>query len=189
MESKVTFVIICFGETTEFYISIGSLLCQTNPNWKALVMHDGPSDATRQIVESFNDPRVTYFEAPVNEGSWGCHNRLRSFSMVKEDYIVQMTAQEYMAPVLVSEILKYPDADLIFWNSAHHHFQYTLLDSDLKINKIDWSNFAIKTEIAKKVGIKDPSNFRADGLFIEDVLKSRIANKAVKIPKILTIKN
>ena len=54
---------------------------------------------------------------------------------------------------------------------------------------MDWSNFALKTHIAKKVGINYFTSYIADGLFIEDVIKSGLVKKKVKLNRILNIKN
>lgn len=188
-ESVVTFVVIAYGEKDEFHVSLGSLLCQRDKGWKAIVYHDGPSEETRAIVEGFKDNRITYIEAVENTGTWGVYNRIKSLDIVDTEYVIQCTAQEYYAPIVVGSIRANMDSDIIIWNTAHHHFQYQTLDAQLRVKKIDWSNFALRTEIAKQVGINHPTNFCADGLFIEDCVKSKLLKKGIKISKVLSIKN
>ena len=87
----------------------------------------------------------------------------------------------------VKDILNKTGNDFIYWDSIHNHFDWGILKSEMKANCIDWGNFAIKTDIAKMVGINQPEYSGADAAFVEDVyphLKS-----IIKIDKILTIHN
>ncbi len=189
-EAIVTFVLISYNEVNDYYVSIGSLLCQKNPHWKAIVYHDGPNNYARAIVEGFNDPRIRYIEAPTNRGAWGCYNRIDALNnMVDTEYAIQGTVQEYFAPVLVNLIYDNREVDIILWDTVHHHFGYCVLNVEPRINKVDWCNFAIKTSIAKAVGIKDPTSFRADGEFVQDCMASGLVKTATKIPRVFTIKN
>ena len=188
----VTFVLITYKEPVgDFYVSLGSLLQQKNPNWKAIVMQDGPlpDDRARKIIEQFNDERITYFESEENEGSWGCYNRKRAIEMVDTEFIVQATVQEYYTPNFVDIIEANKYNDIIVWPCIHHSFDYTVLTPELRRTKIDWSNFALKTQIAKRVGIPYPEAYMADGLFVEACLASGLIKRKIAIPKILNVKN
>ena len=185
----VTFIIICYGERNEFHVSLGSLLCQKNPRWAALVMHDGPSEETRKIVEGFNDPRITYYEAEKNEGSWGAYNRIRGLGMVDTEYVIQTTAQEYYLPITVDEIEKNKNYDLIYWPFTHYNGDYNVINPAPVRRRMDWSNFALKTHIARKVGINHPTDYMCDGLFIEEVMQSGLVRKQIVIQKLLSTKN
>lgn len=44
MNPRITFVLTACGEENAHLVSIGSLLCQTNPNWKCIVMHGNDAD-------------------------------------------------------------------------------------------------------------------------------------------------
>ena len=85
----------------------------------------------------------------------------------------------------LKKVIKY---DLIYYNSLHNHFDYDILDTELRIGKIDWGNFCIKTDIAKKIGINYPQSNICDGIFIEECLRYP-GLKINKINKILTIHN
>jgi hypothetical protein len=57
------------------------------------------------------------------------------------------------------------------------------------VRYIDWGNFAIKTAIARKVGIQHPESFTADGQFVQDCIAEGLIINPVKINQILTIHN
>jgi len=189
-QSKVTFVAICYGEQYEVYMFIGMLLCQKNPNWETLIYHDGPNPWLKAVVESFKDPRIQYREEEANSGSWGCFNRIRAINSISTDFIVQCTLQEYYVPVAVDHILKAGELnDFIYWPTIHHSADYNIIPGEPRVKHIDWSNFAMKTWIAKKVGIKQPTDYCADGLFVEDVMGSGYIKSLIRIPKVLSVKN
>jgi hypothetical protein len=185
----VTFVVITYKEQWEPYMFIGMLKCMKNPNWKAIVWHDGPNPEMRAIFEAFGDERIQYIENEENKGSWGCYNRIDALQMVDTEFVVQCTVQEYYLPIFVDELIANSKFDMIYWPVVHHSFGYAILDPEPKRGKMDWSNFALRTHIARKVGIKYPDAYMADGLFVEDVIASGLAKSKIKLRKILNIKN
>lgn len=184
----VTFVVITFREVWEPYMFIGMLKCLKNPNWKAIIWHDEMNPRLKQIVSDFGDERITYMETE-NRGSWGCHNRADAIKIVETEFIVQCTIQEYYTPNFIDELIKHKNNDIIYWPVIHHSFDYTILSPELRRGKVDWCNFAVKTYIARRVGIPYPDAYMADGLFVEACVASGLIKKQFKIQKVLTIKN
>jgi hypothetical protein len=185
----VTFAAISYQERDEIYMFIGMLRCIKNPNWKAMIYHDGPNNWMKEIVEQFNDSRIQYIENEKNSGSWGAYNRKRIIELTDTEFIIQTTVQEYYTVNVVDVIEENKYNDLIYWPCVHHSFDYNILNAEPERGRIDWSNFAIKTQIAKKVGINFPDAYMADGLFVEDCMKSGFVKRKIKINKILNIKN
>ena len=54
--------------------SIQSVLMQTYPNWELLIVDDCSSDHTVEIIQSFADPRIKFFENSTNLGAASCRN-------------------------------------------------------------------------------------------------------------------
>jgi|GEM_PF-2904280 len=187
----VTFIAPAFREQYDTYIFIGSLFCQTDPEWRAIVYHNGPNDWLRYFVSSFNDSRLIYKESPTNREAWGVFNRIDALeNIVDTEYVVQSSIQDYWLPNAVSSINECAGSDFIYWNSINHLVGYEkVLDSIPAVDHIDWGNFAIKTEIARQVGIKRPLEFTADGFFVADCMNSGLIKSQVKLNKILTIHN
>ena len=53
-------VIPCYNREQFLTRSISSVLSQKFPIWKLVVVDDGSTDNTKEVVASFNDPRITY---------------------------------------------------------------------------------------------------------------------------------
>lgn len=205
----VTFIAPSYQEEQDPYVFVGALLAQTNPNWKAIIYNNGPNPRLRAFIneaeeprlkyvasqklmlEQLADPRISYVESEVNTGAWGCYNRANALqSMVDTEYVIQTSIQDYWLPNAVEEILKRNGADFIYWNSINHLAGYDrILETMPVINYIDWGNFAVKTALARKVGIQHPEAYVADGLFVQDCIKSGLIHKPVKIHQVLTIHN
>lgn len=179
---------ISFREQWEPYMFIGMLKCMKNPNWKAIIWHDEESPRLKKIVEEFNDERITYIETP-NRGSWGCYNRKDALKMIDTDFVVNCTVQEYYTPNFVDLIEEHKQYDLIYWPCVHHSFKYEILNPEPVKGRIDWSNFALRSTIARKVDINFPEAYMADGVFVEQCMASGFIKRKIRINKVLNIKN
>lgn len=184
----ITFIAPTFQEINEPYMFISSLLLQNDPRWKAIIYSNGNNAHCKAIVDLFNDPRITYKESTENTGFWGCYNRIEALNnLVDTEYVCQTSIQDYFTPNAVRDILNRNSYDFIYWNSIHNHFDWQILNAEMKPDRIDWGNFAIKTNIAKLVGINQPEYSGADAVFVDDVLPH--LKNIIKIDKILTIHN
>lgn len=186
----ITFVATAYEETVDAYCFTASLINQTDPRWKAVIYCDKPNPYIKQVVELLNDSRITYIENLEAKGKWGHYNRVEALNtLVDTEFILQTSIQDYYIPTTVGEILKYEKkADLIYFNCLHNHFNYETLNSQLRQCRIDWGSFAVRTSIAKKVGINHPESGVADGVFVEQLCKYP-GLVAVKINKTLTVHN
>lgn len=188
--NMVTFVATALDEKYESYQFISSLILQSDSRWKCIIYCDEPNDYIRKCVEFFNDDRITIIENKVRTGNWGHLNRKVALEkLVNTKFIIQTSIQDYYTPNTVFEILSVPDEyDFIYYNSLHNHYQHAVLYTVPIVDKIDWGCFAIKTDIAKQVGINHVNSDRCDGLFVQDCFK--IPNlSSYKINKILTVHN
>lgn len=63
MQLPLVSVIMSFYNAEKYLSeSIGSLLTQTYENWELLIVNDGSTDASSDVVLSFNDKRIRYFD-------------------------------------------------------------------------------------------------------------------------------
>jgi hypothetical protein len=187
----ITFIAPAHYEKYDPYMFVASMLCQKNANWKAIIYHNGPNSLLESIITGFNDPRLLFRQSENNTGAWGTYNRIDALNnIVDTEYVVQTSIQDYWLPNAVKSILEHQDMDFIYWNSINHLAGYeNVLDCQPVVDRIDWGNFAIRTNIARQVGIKNPTEFTADGLFVTDCMNSGLIASQLKLDKILTIHN
>lgn len=174
-----------------FLQSMDMQTCQKG--WNAYVWQNGMRG---DLLDSVCDTEsVQYKNSDTDTGNWGTANRQRAIDECVTDYIIQTSIQDYWLPQSIEYILKAIERhspDLIIWDSINHLVgPCKVLESALEWSKIDWGNFAIRTDIAKAVGINHGDQYCADWLFIQDVLNSGLVDekKILKIPYILTIHN
>ena len=181
----ITFIATAFEEKYDAHVFIGSMLCQKNPNWKAIIYANGHNQYISSLIANINDDRLNYRFSLENTGYWGCLNRIKALEEVNTEYVVQTSIQDYYTPNAVQEILKC-DAELIHWNAIHNHFNHEVLNTQPIMGKIDWGCFAVKTELQRN-NINAPKSDLADGIFIDELVRKNITIS--KINKILTIHN
>lgn len=68
--------------------AIESALNQTYPNIEVIVVDDGSTDSTQDLVSSYHDPRLTYFKNPKNLGQFPTCNRCIELSRGKYIHIL-----------------------------------------------------------------------------------------------------
>lgn len=201
MQSNIlTIIAPAYQEKSYNMVFIDSMLNQTRQGgWKAVCIHNGPADNDSGFAyrckELLDDKRLRFKSSLENTGKYGCNNRQWCIDTCSTEYILQTSVQDYWLPQAMEYIigtLEKNRPDILIWNSINHLVgPCQVLNSELEWSKVDWGNFCIRTDIAKKVGINHGDAYCADWGFIVDVLQSGLVdkNKIMKLPYILTIHN
>lgn len=186
----ITFIATAYKEKEQCFSFISSLLCQTDSRWKCIIYCDEYNSYIEYACSIFNDSRIEIVYNEIASGFWGHNNRKYALdNLVDSEFIIQTSIQDYFIPITVNEILSVKDQyDFIYYESLHNHKNYDILNCIPIVNNIDWGNFAIRTNIAKKVGIHNIESSTCDGLFVESCMKYPFL-RVHKINKILTIHN
>lgn len=95
--------------------AIESVLNQTIANWELIIVNDGSTDKTKEIVTQFSDVRIRYFENDRNMGLAYTRNRL--MQLARGDYLAVLDSDDRARPrrlELESDFLgAHPDVGLV----------------------------------------------------------------------------
>jgi glycosyltransferase involved in cell wall biosynthesis len=146
--------------------SIGSVLSQTYSNWELIIWDDGSTDGTKEIVRSYNNPKIRYF-FDKNRGA----NFARNSAIQNSDgkYIAFLDSDDEWVKEKLSEqaeVMKtFPEIDVLFSdfmninNTTHKNqqtfTQYALVMNRLVVENIEESLFVIKKGIPDKLAIEN----------------------------------
>lgn len=98
--------------------AIRSIVAQSCPDWELVVIDDCSPEPLREIVLSFDDPRIRYVRNEKNLGGKNLvHQWNHCITFATGDYIVLAADDDLYKPVFCEEIIrlaaKYPEVDLI----------------------------------------------------------------------------
>ena len=88
----------------EAYIreAIDSVLAQHHQNWELIVVDDGSSDATAELVKGYEDPRIHY---RYQDNAGPAAARQSGLQQAQAQYIVFFDADDVMRPAALSRLL------------------------------------------------------------------------------------
>jgi len=148
MEALITFIIPSLNRLT-IIRSIDSLLNQTNPNWRAIVIYDGVKGT------EFNDERIKIIELPKtglvgpNKGQSGLV-RNEGIKIVDTEWIGFLDDDDTINPDYVDTLLKkYQDKDFVVWRMKYSN---GLVLPPLNENKLIFSRVGISFCYKKTLG-------------------------------------
>jgi glycosyltransferase involved in cell wall biosynthesis len=123
----------------ERYIAeaINSILSQTYQNFELIIVDDGSTDRTREIVESFDDPRIIKVYSDRNRGLITTRNRIAQIARGK--YLALLDADDCAFPdrlALQVQFLESNQADLC----GADHWTLNQVTGQLKASKQRHSN-------------------------------------------------
>lgn len=95
--------------------AVVSILMQTYPNWELIIIDDGSSDKTLEILRGFNDPRIKIFSDGINKGLPTRLNEALDLSQGK--YFARMDSDDICFPdrlrLQVEFLEAHPEIDLV----------------------------------------------------------------------------
>ena len=118
--------------------TLDSVLSQTYTNWECIVVDDGSTDGTNEILEKYcdNDSRFQYYHRPNNTPKGA--NACRNFGIMKlqGDYVIFMDADDLLGNDCLNSRIKYflKDFKLDVVVGTTQRFKKTVADTDCIVN-------------------------------------------------------
>ncbi|VVB71973.1 Glycosyltransferase AglE [uncultured archaeon] len=97
-----------------------SVLSQTYPHWEQIVIDDGSSDRTGEIISQYNDKRIKYMRQE-NKGIWRLGETYnKALQLSKGDYIAILEGDDFWPPdKLEIQIKAFDRSDVVLsWGKA-----------------------------------------------------------------------
>lgn len=137
-EPLVSVITPTFNRAHTIQQAIGSVLAQTYQNWELIIIDDGSTDDTKQIIEALDDDRILYFYQE-NQGPTIARNM--GISHAKGKWITYLDSDDVLFPecieTMLSWLTKNPKAVFGFPRADRHLDLYengklvkTINDSD-----------------------------------------------------------
>lgn len=190
VEPLITFVCPIYNS---FPVIITSLMMQTNPRWKLILIHNGPdSGDVEDVVNKFNDYRVEYTQTPTHTGNYGHAIRAEYLQKVKSEFVVITNPDNYYVPSFIEYMLASfrPDTVGVYCGQmVHSYVHWGVIECSLKRGYIDCGNMVLRTQLAKSVGWNNIIDHSADWLFFNDLIKAYGIRRFVKRVGALFIHN
>ena len=195
MDQKIHILAVTYGHDIELKCFINSILCQTNPNWTMLIVHDGPNEKLEEDLLRkgyLDDQRITFICSPKRRKTHGHVLRQTYMKEMPDDgYLLLTNGDNYYVPTFVDTVLNsigFDDISLIYWDFKSHQTQYLTRPCQLLFSKIDMGAAVVKSSLAKKVGFSS-LDYAADWIYFRSVLNSPDFVQSRKIEGMMFIHN
>ncbi len=135
MERKLVSVIIpCFNAEMWLREAIDSCLQQTYPKIEIVVVDDGSTDNSLEIIKSYGDKLI--WESGSNRG--GNYARNRGFALSSGEYIQYLDADDYILPEKIEREVRFLEetgADVVYgdWRYKRHLPDGTSFLEDIRV--------------------------------------------------------
>ena len=95
--------------------ALDSILAQTYKNFELLVIDDGSTDRTKEIISSYSDSRIRYIHKP-HKNRWSGTNI--AIAQAKGQYIITVDSDDFIAPDYIEKMVacaqRHPEIDYFY---------------------------------------------------------------------------
>lgn len=193
--SKIEFIIPTYSRINHLITILGSLMSQSNPNWKAHIVADCPPDdiqeKIKKTIEFFDDERFKLTILPERYNDWGHTPRQYGLDNATEEWVIMTGEDNYYVPEFVDIMLKEStNQHFVYCNLVHNWINkdYIPLNSVLQLGGIDIGNFMTKTNMAQKIKLRKDHQW-ADWFFVEEFQNKYKIAKYKKVNGVLYVHN
>ena len=177
----VSIIIPTFNRAHLIGETLDSVLAQTYQNWECIVVDDGSTDTTAEVLKTYmsKDSRFQYYQRPKDRLPGGNAARNYGFEMSKGEYIQWFDSDDLMVESkLEVDVKNLQSGDYDFTISQSKFFDASGSIQNKFWNKNLWSENALNDFITKKIGwgINSPlwkkSSLKKIDLIFEENLRS-----------------
>lgn len=179
--------------------AIDSILSQTFSDWELIIINDGSTDNSENIINSYNDNRIRYFKNPTNMGL--IYTRSLMIEKASAEYLSFLDSDDIALPErlkIQAEFLDtHPDYILCgTWgtminNASEKIGKISPPEADIEIKSgLFFSNAFIQSSIMIRKSVFDTYSYNKDFPVVEDYelwSKLSINHKLKNIPQPLTL--
>ncbi len=119
--------------------AIESVLSQSFSDFEYVIVDDGSTDNTAEVIRGYKDTRIRYIQKPNNEGRPATRNRVVAES--SGEYILWMADDDRLAPDILARyhevLIADPSIDVLYGNLAV--FSEEFEQSESAYEPVDWS--------------------------------------------------
>jgi len=108
-QCRLTVLMAVYNEHRFVRTCIDSMLAQTYSDFRFLIVDDASTDDTREIIRSYDDPRIELVCLEQNVGQTGALNV--GLRQTETPWIARMDADDFSAPTRLEEQMKVLDAN------------------------------------------------------------------------------
>lgn len=154
LNKKVTVLLSVYNGEDYIKNAIISVLEQTYTEFDLLLMDDGSTDKSAEIIHSFEDDRIKYIKNEQNMGLTKTLNK--GLNLTDSEYIIRMDSDDICYPERFEKQIKYMDENKHLVVSGSNVRQFSATGWDYKTN-VNTKPEEIRTELLFNCPLKHPS--------------------------------
>ena len=175
MAPFVSVVMTIYNGQSYLLDSINSILGQSFSNFEFIIVNDGSTDRSDQIVLSFRDERINYFPFEKNRGVVSCLNY--AFEKAKGVYIVKMDQDDISKFDRIEKQVKFMESHLDvgvcgsfvrLFGDQNGIWKMPTYNDEIKASLINGSPFCHPSVIFRKSVLVDNGIKYSDGFNLTD---------------------
>jgi GT2 family glycosyltransferase len=200
--SKIDIVCVTYRHGPKLEVFLNCMVAQTSLNFRITVIHDGPDETFDAVVrryEALYPDLIRFVCSAARHDDYGHTLREMGIGMAEHEWLLLTNGDNYYCPVFIETMLKAiasDDCELVLCDMLHSHANpggraqasYRYFETQPVRRSIDIGCFAVKTEIAKRVGFRDKTH-DGDATYLEDLLATGAIERCRKIEQALFVHN
>lgn len=171
MNKLVTVITPCHNAGDTIAQTIDSVLAQTYPNWEMIVVDDGSTDNSAEIIQDYalRDSRIKYFKTKKASGSPALPRNI-GLDNAKGDYIAFLDADDLWLPEKLYKQLRFAEDN--HYRLVYSYYKKMDWQGDLHDNEIHTRQFSTYDSLLKSNSIPCLTSF----VYRETVGNTRFKN-------------